>query len=606
MSKLIAFLLLTTLAHAEQFGAGHVVERMSHALPPPSTQSSNLIIGAGRDSLIVTKDTVINGDLTILHHGALVIRGATLEMHGNIYLTDSATFTGEGGTLSYPQDYLYEWGLITVGKAHLSLHNVVIDIAKGNGNASVGDSSIWELHHVTFPNSFFTMGVANKGRFSADSCVRCGEFIFTDSSRSTFTNSGFIISWPWMARGQSADVSFPDTVVAKWAYPDSARSSSGIAYHVSYSNCHDILWMLLHTSGSSITIRNSRVRAIGVVITGHDSLSLTGIADGSAYSDWNFPDPDRTLHLINSTVLTWNYYPFDSTKLSLTNCIFGELLAEGRSTVTMTGSTCDATGGYFSSTDSAHIQATYSTFNCMVVARMRSNMFLIQSTIWQAGPMAGITTERAGGIILANCTFNAIPNAFDTSMIVVAGIDPPARMVGGQTYDVLGGAEVIAGPISVVKFKHYSLSFAPVNDTAYQSIGDIVETPLLRGVVGRWKAPLIAGMYTVRLCLAHNFGDSICPTTIVQVDAPSSVHESAPGPFALTIAPQPAHTETRIYSPMNSHGTLILFDVLGRIVRRQEFSGGEATVDVRGLARGMYRVAVQGSSDHGQGIIIVE
>src|ERR1035437_9899548 len=73
MSKLIAFLLLATLAHAEQFGAGHALEYMSHRFPTASTQSSNLIIGAGRDSLIVTKDTVINGDLTILHHGALVI-----------------------------------------------------------------------------------------------------------------------------------------------------------------------------------------------------------------------------------------------------------------------------------------------------------------------------------------------------------------------------------------------------------------------------------------------------------------------------------------------------------------------------------------------------
>ena len=130
---------------------------------------------------------------------------------------------------------------------------------------------------------------------------------------------------------------------------------------------------------------------------------------------------------------TWNYYPFDSSRLALTNCIFGELLATGSSKAYVTSSVCDGTGGYFSATDSARVIAVNSTFECPVVSRSRSNVQMIYSNIETSVGGDQIVAESDGGIALLNTQFNALPRAYDTAVVLVLGIFPPPRVETGRT-----------------------------------------------------------------------------------------------------------------------------------------------------------------------------
>jgi hypothetical protein len=567
----------------------------------------DLLLGAGRDSLIVNRDTVITGNVLALGHSAIRLNGGTLEVHGSIMLVDSATFVSSGGILSFPQDYLYQYSLGATRRSTISLRNTTVRITNGNANAAVMDDARWEFHNVQMPLSFFTMSVANHGTLLVDSCPVSGEYIFADSSTASFSHSAMIISWPWMQEKQSADVTFPDTGVARWVFPDSARSHSGIFYRVNFADCHNVLWMLLHVSGASLTIRNSHVRAIGVVIRGKDSVSVAGVANGAQYTDWTFPDTNRTLRLINSTVTTWNYYPFDRSRLSLTNCIFGELLGTGFSQSWLNASTCDGTGGYFSATDSAHVEAVFSTFTCPVFARMRSTVFLIASTIRLLGPIATITAERAGSILLANCTVNGIPKAYDTSLVVLGGIDGPARVTGNVSYDITGAATIINGPLNAVRFTHYSLSYAPKGTTNFTLIGDIDSVATVHGVLGNWRAPSVPGSYILRVCLAHNFGDSLCITADVEVDPPNHVEWNATQPLGagLALYPLPAASELSVRVEPLFRGMISVYDALGRTVRVESVAGTITRIDLQGLPAGAYQVRVAGEDSDTRRVILI-
>jgi len=570
------------------------VYRKTGGAPTISDSSTGIIIiGPGADSLVITRDTMISASIYIYGAGKLVVRAAKLTLYGNISATDSAQCIVSNGTLNLPQDYLYEFSVNAGGNASVLFEHSSIQIANGNAGASVVNNAKWTMHSDTFPESFFTMDMENSASVAADSCPVCGEFIFSDSSVSLFSNSGMIIAWQMITAGQVVDEQFPDTVVTQWAFPDSAKTAVGVAYRVAFAKCSNIYWTVLHGTGASLTLRNSHVRAIGLMFMGADSIAIDGIADGGTYSNMLFPDTTRVLQLVNSQVDTWNYYPFNTAKLSLTNCIFGELLASNGSSAYVTSSVCDGTGGYFSATDSAHVSAVSSTMKCPVVARNRSNVQVIYSTIETALGDDQVFAEGSGGLALLNSQCNATPRAYDTANVLVLGIFPPPRVGPGQLVALTGGAAVIPGTYSAVRFVSYTVSFGPSASGRWTWIGSPDTTQVVSGGLASWRVPQTAeGIYALHLTMQINFADSFTVSANTIVDSTlSGVSEPSALNDAVAIYPNPAQSVLNVAASNDAH--IELCDLLGRVVRSADSGEGQGvTFDMAALPQGMYMLRI--------------
>ena len=186
-----------------------------------------LTIGPGADTLTINGDTTISQDILIIGGGVVIGNNANMTLYGSNNILDSAQLIIRGGALIIPQDYLYERSINAINRAAVTFEHAEILITNGNAGANTADDASWTMRGVTFPQSFFTLGAAGHAHVNVDSCAVGGEFIFTDSSVSTFANSGMIIAWQWITAGQVVDEQYPDTAVAQWAFPDSATQAGG-------------------------------------------------------------------------------------------------------------------------------------------------------------------------------------------------------------------------------------------------------------------------------------------------------------------------------------------------------------------------------------------
>ena len=94
----------------------------------------------------------------------------------------------------------------------------------------------------------------------------------------------------------------------------------------------------------------------------------------SELRDYSFPNPilfksKRILRLVNTEVVTWNFYSSLHSKLSIENCIFGELLAFDSSSVIIENSICDGTGGYLGAVGNSSVIVIRSLISSQVIAR---------------------------------------------------------------------------------------------------------------------------------------------------------------------------------------------------------------------------------------------
>ena len=313
-----------------------------------NSKSDTLFVGlTPNDSLIVTDTFVHDGPIFVMGNGILRFNKANATILGDIWVWgDNALLTADSSTLYFPQQYFYQRSLIVAGNGKVIYKNTTLDHSGLSNNLILTNSAKIEMYNIT-NNGFTTWGVYKNSEVYIDKINEAGEFIITDEAKLTFKNASTVLLWHHFPKPSIVNYSFPkgDTVNS-YAFNNTTPGISGIEYSINVDTSYNLMWGMMPTTGSNITISNSKIRSIGLWFEGKDSINVNGLVDNTTYSDFIATLSDRNLHIKNSTVQTWSIYPMGKTKINVTGCILGEIGTESHSQLQSSNIFVDGSGGY--------------------------------------------------------------------------------------------------------------------------------------------------------------------------------------------------------------------------------------------------------------------
>jgi hypothetical protein len=333
--------------------------------------NGDYIIDAKKET--ITVPTYINGNLSLKGGGELEVKNTSLIVSGKI-LIDNGRFSMKNGFLRIKQDYRGQHPLY-INNGSFEITNSELLSAETICGAAA-EHSRFRLSHVKMLLSGFSFSAVTGSSLSFDHTEGGGEFItFPNTTLDMKHSSGFIF---WICSGQrlEAPLVYPSgDTVALWQTPPALTN------RITLTNCSKVLCGFIALPGCRITLKDSGLRALGLLFTDNVDYTVRGLKNKAAFSDYTVSTGAHTLRLLHSTVQSWNFYADNNARLSVEDCVYGESISMGTSTITVTGSTCDGSGGYLGAEAESHTILTASTAECMVLAQGSSRMKFDRSVV---------------------------------------------------------------------------------------------------------------------------------------------------------------------------------------------------------------------------------
>ena len=467
-----------------------------------------LVIGdTPGETLTVTGPWFHEGPIFVIGDGVLQFRNAQVTNVGNLYSLGSGRIYGDSSRLFFPQEYWYQRGFIAAEGGYLSLHACTTSFSGYPYNFFIGDSALVEVQDV-FHEDFTTALVSGKSSILLDGVNLSGEYVMLDSAKADFRNATTLLIWHQFPSNSLINFSYPngDTVYS-FLFNDSLPGVDSVGYRVTVDTCYDVLWGLMPTTGSDVQISNSSIRTIGVWFEGTDTINVSGLVNNSSYSDFTAPISDRNLRLINTSVRTWSLYPFDSVRLNVTSCILGEVLTFNQSYVTLSNYFLDGSGGYLGAADSSFAIS----FLCAVSANIRSERSGIFLLGYAGVPYGDLLAIGNSLLVVVQSSLPQEPVPLEGSVAWFGNISGPSQATVGDTVSIIGSAWIDRGPQhTVYDFGQYQMFFQGSGDSLWTMISppSLIEKRV--DTLDQWDTyGLNPGIYTLRLVLKNNYGDSV-------------------------------------------------------------------------------------------------
>jgi hypothetical protein len=339
------------------------------------------------------------------------------------------------------------------------------------------------------------------------------------------------------------------------------------------------MWALMPSTGSNVSISNSKIRSIGLWFLGHDSIPVNGLVDNSNYIDYTANLSDRYLHLSNSSVLTWSLYPMDTVNLYVTGCIVGEIGSEANCRVTTSDAFVDGSGGYWWATDHTLMIGE----NCMAVNAIRSSQsafFIFAYSTLNQGEASALGNSI---MMIVQSQLPGPPMLYDGSCIWYSWLGNPASAIIDTIVPISGSAWIDKTPTSqLMDFGWYRLYWQKSGDTVWYPIGSKIYSEKKNDLLVNWDTHGISpGLYYLKLVLSDNTPDSnktealnginLLPT-IFGVDELHSKY------FNASIFPNPVNENSVVefYLPSNEQVEITIIDIDGKVISYsgKQFPGG--------------------------------
>ncbi|MFH0864583.1 MAG: T9SS type A sorting domain-containing protein [Bacteroidota bacterium] len=557
------------------------------------------------DTLIVTSDQTItgnyvqNGPIFIADNATLTIINANVTALGDIYLFGyNSQLIVDSSTIYSPQQYFYQrtLGVTQNGKVHI--HNSTLDFSGLSHNVFATDSADIEMINVT-KNGWATNGFWGNAKFYMDNCNQAGEYIIIGNIDLKFKNTKTILLWH----------QFPDTAVINYAFPapdtvynyifnNNIPGIDGIEYNVEVDTCYDVMWAIMPTTNSDVTLSNSTIRAIGVWFEGNDTLNVNGLVNNSTYSNFIAPLSDRHLQLINSKVQTWSLYPMTGTNLNITGCIVGEIGAMGHSSVYGQNIFVDGSGGYFWSNDTTLTVAAFTSTSSYVRSERNGIFIYAYSSIVNGYPSALGTSV----MIVMQSNVPQPPIAYDGSAAWYGFIEQPFDTYIDTIVAITGSAWIERGPICILmEFKSYHVYYQKAGETVWTEITCDSLNQKYDDTLALWNtAGLAAGQYNVKLVIRDTWGWAAEGVKSVNVMPQILVGLSENSPENnFIIFPNPAvdFLNLQVKGSGQYLGTISIKDITGKTVLKFDdlkFQEGKIIqIPVNSLCKGMYELLIR-------------
>lgn len=467
----------------------------------------DIIIGdQAAETLYVAGYFYNNGNIIIINDGVLIIKNADFNLDGNILINNSGRALIDSSSVNFLQHYIYQYGIVVTDSGYFSMTN---SNSRFNGypiNLNLQKYGQLDMDNVVH-NDWITAVIFENANVMLNNVGICGEWLFDHNAYAEFHNTNTLLTWYFLGDSSYLDFTFPAGDTVYGFYFDSTLSNvSGIDYHVEIDSATDCMWAVIPLRGSDATIRNSELRVTGLMFEGVDSFDVSGLVNGLHYNDYVVPIVDRNYHLVNTSVQTWNLYPFDTTYVHLTNSIFGELCGYASSYTIIENAFCDGSGGHIEASGDALVFVAASSIMTDVISKEHGIIFLGYCSM----PLGRIWITGASFGVLVNTQFPEDPIVRDTSIVFVGAITAPSEASVDDTVGIIGSAWIDAGPYQPLDFDYYQLFYRLATDSTWIPVADARYTEVRRDTLDYWNTVgLSAGDYDLRLLLKDTAGDSI-------------------------------------------------------------------------------------------------
>jgi len=575
-------------------GVFGVIEKLKeirkYKIPERPAGGDTLLIGIPPlDSLTITGNFSHTGPVLVIGNGILRFKNAHATIVGDLYVWgDHALVTADSSYLYFPQEYFYQRSLVIAGNEKVIYRNTTLDHSGLSHNLVLTDSARIELDRVT-NIGFTTCGMNKASEIDVDRINQAGEFVILDQSRLSFNHAKTILLWYQIPHSGIFHYSFPDgDTVQSYTLNSSTPGISGIHYSVRVDTSTDIMWALMPSTGSDVSISDSKIRSIGLWFLGHDTINVSGLVDNSSYTDYTADLNDRSLHIINSSVLTWSLYPMDTIRLNVTGCIVGEIGSEADCEVITTDAFIDGSGGYWWATDHTFMIGE----NCMAVNAIRSSQsaFFIfaYSTLSQ-----GVASAMGNSIMMiVQSQLPDLPVLYDGSCIWYSWIGKPSSAFVDTLVPVYGSAWIDKTPSSLLMdFGWYRMYWQKSGDTLWHPISGKSYSEKRDEILADWDTHgFEPGLYYVKLVLTDNTPDSNQTEAVKGISLLPrifGVEEIRSAGFNSRIFPDPVTENSVIefFLPGDDRIEISVADLHGKIIFRADnrFSKGENFFDIGSL-----------------------
>ncbi len=564
------------------------IEKIKEKKYTPTLLKNNdtLIIGeVAGDSVVITGNWFHNGPIIIIGDGKLILNNANATIMGDVIVFgNEAKLLSNSSTIFFPQQYFYQRTLVAAGKGQLIFNQTHLDFSGLSHNFVATDSAKIIENFVT-KNGFTTNGASKSAEFQIKNTNLAGEFICTDSVKLTFQKTKTILLWHHIPNGATFTHSFPtpDTV-DNYRFSNSSPGIQNIHYSIEIDTCNDVMWAIMPTSGSTTTLSNSTLRAVGVWFENPGQISVSGLVNNSTYGNFSPTMSDKNLNFINSQVKTWNIYTFKESNLLLSNSIVGEIGSMGKSLITCQQSMIDGSGGYTWATDTTFLIVGYSS----VTNDFRATKFGV-SILSYSSLLNGIAMATDNAILIVNqSTLPEFPVAFDNSCVWLNKIDQPSSGLQNSIIDIIGSSYIEKSETShLMGFAWYQLLYKNNNDTNWIPITERINTPVKNNLLGKWNTTNISpNTYLIKLVLCDNSLDSN------KIEAIKTIHIQ-PSVLGVTSDKAPNNTMfydnyTKLLCTDNSHlgNTLNIYSLTGNLL--QSYTIEQTCLFLNSLPSGTY------------------
>ncbi|MEO0226088.1 MAG: FlgD immunoglobulin-like domain containing protein, partial [candidate division WOR-3 bacterium] len=477
----------------------------------------------------------------------------------------------------------------------LNLQNCTISFNGQSWSIGLIDSSRFNIRDVVLNNGFITTALLSRSRVNVYNINIAGEYIVSDNCFARFNKVGFVLLWLNFPDSSRVDLHLPksdSSYLQHYEIRPGSPGVQGIKWTMIVDSSSNVNWGSFPLKGSDVKIRDSRLRATGLIIQNRGNYEINGLVNNSIYYNWTLPLSDRRFWLDSVKIFTWNIYAYDSINLNIKNSVFGEAIAWGEPEVFIENSICDGTGGYIGTFDSSQVIIYRSTINTQTISGVHSLLIGVESNF----RVGEINATGRSLIALINSFYDIRPIANDTSFIYLGLVNPPPNPTVNRIIPVTGTASCLYGPYNPVRFHYYRLLYGPgQNPSQWFQIGTIHYTPIENDTLERWNTfGLTVGWYTLRLIVRNTNGDTLDVYRAVYLN-PAGIEErtdSAPFSFMISSA-NPSRREFAIHYSLDRDLNIQIgiFDVSGRKIK--------TLVDGKQRA-GQYRLVWRGEDDLGR------
>ncbi|MBN2619611.1 hypothetical protein JXB22_00870 [candidate division WOR-3 bacterium] len=468
---------------------------------------SDIVVGdEPSETLSVTGYFYNNGDIIVVNDGVVRITQADFHLDGSIIAMGHGAVYVDSSSFTIHQHFIYHRILSTVDSAYFSITNTTTDFSGYQIGVNIQGWGEFVMTNV-INHDWITAVVMHDASTILDHVEYTGEWLFINRCTSLFHDVNYLITWYFCEDSSIVDIAFPESdTVYGFIFDSTMANITNIDYHVEIDSSTNCIWAMIPLRGSDVTVRDSYLRVTGLMFEGVDSFSVTGLVNGLHYNDFTLPVPDRTYHLINTTVQTWNLYPSDSTIVMLTSSIFGELCGFASSFTTIQQAFCDGSGGHIEASGTATVLVVLSSIFADVITKEFGVCLLAHCSM----PYGRIWATGSSVMVIVNTQFPEEPIPYDTSIVFVAAVTGPSEAIVEDTIGIIGSAWIDQGPFHPLDFDHYRLYYRAFGDSVWQPVGSEKTTEVRYDTLDHWATTgLSSGDYEVRLVLKDTAGDSV-------------------------------------------------------------------------------------------------